>query len=133
MAMEPVSEPVPVISRHQSDLLRGFMRAETATHSTISSNLTMGGKTGTPERSIRYMDDFKDEDKFNDAWYVCFVRVSKPGSRAMDLPARSGYIAVALRLERTYKFASGEAARMVSSVVIPALRDAGYQVLNTTE
>ena len=133
MDMEPVGDPVRVISRHQSDLLRGFMRAETATHSYISSNLTMGGKTGTPERSIRYMDDFKDEDKFNDAWYVCFVRVSKPGSRAMGLPARSGYIAVALRLERTYKFSSGEAARMVSSVVLPALRDAGYQVLNTTE
>ena len=133
MEMEETKDPIPVITPRQSELLRSFMREETRTHSTISGLLSMGGKTGTPERSIRYMDDFKDEDKFNDAWYVCFVRVSKPGSRVMSLPDREGYIAVALRIERTYKFASGEAARMISSVVVPALRDAGYQVLNTTE
>jgi len=91
----------------------------------------MGGKTGTPERLIQYIDDFDDPDKFNDAWYLCYVGVKTPGSGIT--PSKKGYIAIALRLERTYKFQSGEAANFISRVVVPALEDAGYDVLETMD
>ena len=131
--MEEAGKPVSVITPHQSELLQRFMRAETDTRRVAGRPLprTMGGKTGTPERLIKFMDDFDDADRFNDAWYVCFVGVIPPDTGIA--PAKKGYVAVAVRLERTYKFQSGEAASFVSQVVVPALRDAGYRVLETME
>ena len=133
MKMEPVGAPERVITLHQSEMLRGFMQAETDTRRVAGRPLprTMGGKTGTPERLIKFMDDFDDADRFNDAWYVCFVGVEPPEP---DMSASGkGYVAVAVRLERTFKFQSGEAASFVSQVIVPALRDAGYQVLDTMD
>lgn len=126
-------EPVSVITGHQSDLLRSYMIEETNTRRNSSRPLpqTMGGKTGTPERLIKFMDDFGDADRFNDAWYICFVAVEFPETDLV--PSRTGYVAVAVRLERTYKFSSGEAATFVSRVVVPSLRDAGYRVLEALE
>ena len=131
--MEETGKPVTMISPHQSELIRSFMRAETDTRRVPGRPMprTMGGKTGTPERLIKFMDDFDDADRFNDAWYVCFVGVAPPDT---DIAASApGYIAVAVRLERTYKFQSGEAASFVSQVVVPALREAGYRVLETMD
>lgn len=131
--MEKSGKPVRLITPNQSELLRGFMQAETDSRRIPGRPLphTMGGKTGTPERLIKFMDDFDDADRFNDAWYVCFVGVDPPDT---DIAASGrGYIAIAVRLERTYKFQSGEAANFVSQVVVPALRDAGYRVLETME
>ena len=68
---------------------------------------------------------------FNDAWYLCYVGVKTPKSGIT--PSKKGYIAIALRLERTYKFQSGEAANSISRVVVPALEDAGYDVLETMD
>ena len=131
--MERTSEPVQVITPHQSRLLQEFMRAETDTRRTPGRPMphTMGGKTGTPERLIQYIDDFDDPDKFNDAWYLCYVGVKTPESGIT--PSRKGYVAIALRLERTYKFQSGEAANFISRVVVPALEEAGYEVLETMD
>jgi len=129
----PVADPVRVMTRRQSEILQGIMREETDTRrfSTRPLPRTMGGKTGTPERAIKFLDDFTDGDRFNDAWYMCFVDVIPPAygpfSQGTPSPRR---IAIAVRIERTYKFQSGEAATFVSSTVIPALRDAGYQVLD---
>ena len=108
-----------------------FLTEETDTRRTGNRPLphTMGGKTGTPERSIKFLDDFGDADRFNDAWYICFVDVVPP---SCDLAASSGRrkIAIAVRLERTYKFQSGKAADFVSAVVVPSLRNAGYRVID---
>ncbi len=79
-----------------------------------SSEMRMGGKTGTPERVAYY-----NGGCMNDAWYVCFINSNK----------QHGPIAVALRLERTPDgTTSGEAVRFLNSTVIPALNAAGYDL-----
>ena len=127
-------DPIRVISRHQSNLLVEYMREETSRHRANGHPLphSMGGKTGTPERGIHYMDDSrKAGERINDAWYLCFVDVVSPDSWLVNSERRR--IAIAVRLERTYGYRSGEAVSFVSKVVVPALREAGYQVLDVVE
>ena len=132
LEMSPVVEPVRVFSRHNAETLQGIMRKETDKRRIAGRPLphTMGGKTGTPERGIKFLDDFTDGDRFNDAWYMCFVDVIPPEgpfTKGTPSPRR---LAIAVRIERTYKLQSTEAANLVSWTVVPALRDAGYQVLD---
>lgn len=127
-------DPIRVISRHQSDLLVEYMREETSKHRASGYPLphSMGGKTGTPERGIHFKDDpRKKGERINDAWYLCFVDVVSPESGLVGSEQRR--IAIAVRLERTYGYRSGEAVSFVSKVVVPALREAGYRVLDVTE
>ena len=133
LEMMPIGDLIRVITPRESEILQSYMREETDTRRTAGRPLprTMGGKTGTPERAIKFIDDFSDGDRFNDAWYMCFVDVIPPSlgsvSREKTSPRK---LAIAVRIERTYKFQSGEAASFVSRIVVPALRDAGYQVLD---
>ena len=126
MKMESVKEPVQVLTRRQNEMLQEYMRAETATHRSASRPLpqSMGGKTGTPERILTLKNVL--QDRFNDAWYICFVRVLHPATELVA--SETGDIAVAVRLERTKDYRSGEAVSFISQVVVPALQDAGYVV-----
>ena len=90
----------------------------------------MGGKTGTPERSL--LQKFWTRDKgshiSNDAWYIFFIESEK-----LDAP-----LAIAVRFERTKdiingkagasEFGSGNAVRFVADVVLPTLNKLGYKV-----
>ena len=92
------------------------MQAESDKHSIFNLNfddpLRVGGKTGTPERVYRWSRSGKN----NDAWYICFIY-----SRTLQR-----HLAIAVRLERTDGRLSGLAVDFMKDVVLPALRQTGY-------
>ena len=109
-------------------VLYEYMLAETANqvdrnHITFDSYI--GGKTGTPERTIYYKEKRKmkklkndvyqtvwdDNENVNDGWYVFFIDNDKP-------------LAVALRLER--HMGSGEAVKLAKNVVLEVLKQNNY-------
>lgn len=109
-----------------SELLRGYMHAETEGHpatSNYAQNIDMGGKTGTPTRTIsspqRIFTYVKNKKKYktnvidkNDGWYICFFN------------SVEGPLALALRIEQCK--GSGVATKWVNEVIMPTLREAGY-------
>ena len=87
-------------------------------------NLTFssfGGKTGTPERVAKkeifskFSRIGRNERFKNDAWYVFLVHS----------PRLNSDLAVALRIERTFK-TSSEARNWVRDMVMPILQEQGY-------
>ena len=109
-------------------VLYEYMLAETANqvdrnHITFDSYI--GGKTGTPERTIYYKEKRKmkklkndvyqtvwdDNENVNDGWYVFFIDNDKP-------------LAVAVRLER--HMGSGEAVKLAKNVVLEVLKQNNY-------
>lgn len=116
-------ETVRVISEASAAMLRSAMQRETAHRRLISPDLpqSMGGKTGTPERSVPAPALFGGHTKYNDAWYTCFATDASSGRR----------LAIAVRIERTgigSGSTSGNAVRIMSRAIIPALRSAGYNI-----
>lgn len=130
------SKQVPVISKGQADLLKKYMTEETGKHRSITTTkhpglpMSMGGKTGTPERAVRFHGTKKGMN-VNDGWYICFVdcdyRTSKQDTVRMPL-------AIAVRLERVSatgkssvdKSGSGFAVSFVEKAVLPALNASNY-------
>lgn len=75
---------------------------------------SLGGKSGTPERVIKFVDG-KDE-KTNDAWYISFVKNSYSNSS----------LAIVIRIERTGNAGSGYAKNLLEKKVLPVLHNMGY-------
>lgn len=133
----PVFPSREIISSKSAKILKSYMQEESDKHrknyslpySAEASN-RMGGKTGTPERSL--LQKFWTRDKgshiSNDAWYILFIESEK-----LDAP-----LAIAVRFERTKdiingkagasEFGSGNAVRFVADVVLPTLNKLGYKV-----
>jgi hypothetical protein len=82
----------------------------------------IGGKTGTPERELRYKTINSKGKKvtvvrrYNDGWYVFFIYS----------PKEKAPLAVAIRMERLGAGISGNAVRLTDKVVLKVLSDAGY-------
>ena len=112
----PPATPVRIMPDGTASQLRGYMQAEADKHLIFNldpeNRLRVGGKTGTPERVYRWSRSGKN----NDAWYVCFIY-----SRSLQ-----HHLAVAVRLERTDGRLSGLAVDFMKDVVLPALRQTGY-------
>lgn len=84
----------------------------------------IGGKTGTPERTI-FNDKYKNyknkngEKDLNDGWYICFVRGCNINGNKHD-------IAIAVRMERIGTALSGRAMALVKDVILPQLAKYNY-------
>lgn len=111
-----------ILDADEAAILKEYMIAESAAHTGLPSS--MGGKTGTPERE-RQFSIGKKIVKYNDAWYIFFAETE-------DHKA----LAVAVRLERIGVNANGTASRdgsgraldFVRRVVVPAIRESGYNI-----
>ena len=131
-------EQVPIISNTQAALLKQYMKEETTKHRSITRtkypNLpsSMGGKTGTPERSIHF-SGVRNGINANDGWYICFVEseyTTEEGDKK-QMP-----LAIAVRLERVgvtsrwngEQGGSGFAVSFVENAVLPVLKDCNYNV-----
>ena len=77
-------------------------------------------KTGTPERGLYSMDKNGElvYSEPNDGWYI------------FGIPCRTtnSYLAVALRMERLGSDGSSLAVKFASEVIIPAIKECGYQI-----
>lgn len=116
LADEPVMKPVAVIDTASAHFLQESMRAETQKHQdnskgTYTLPATMGGKTGTAERSMPGRRNL-----VNDAWYICFIPRQDGGT-----------LAVSIRIERAVSNSS-MAVRYINNLVLQTLRDAGYRI-----
>lgn len=128
----PVNPSKEIISPASAKLLKSYMQQESDKHRgkdygkalpKADDNKRMGGKTGTPERSVPehlrkgVYTNFKNGTS-NDAWYIFFIE------------SKEGPLAVAVRLERTGASGTGsaKAVQMVADVIIPALNAAKYKV-----
>lgn len=71
----------------------------------------IGGKTGTPMRTIR------GNHIMNDGWYICFIKNAEDGRT----------LSIAVRLERLpHGMVSTEAVKFMAATVLPALQECGY-------
>lgn len=130
----------------EARILSEYMKAESAnqrTRNNVSFPSNIGGKTGTPERSIieksksvyskrlgrnltRYYNSWKkvwsgEPSKRNDGWYMFFVE-GQDDHRTL---------AVCVRMERSnnnsiHKGGSGSAVRLSKSVILESLYSCGY-------
>lgn len=128
----PVNPSKEIISSSSANLLKSYMQKESDKHRDLgrklpkeSDNLRMGGKTGTPERTLleKFWINKKKPLKSNDAWYIFFIESKTQG----------GPLAVAVRLERIGSGRgnrSDRAVQMVADVIIPTIQKAGYKVIN---
>ncbi len=77
-------------------------------------------KTGTPERGLYTKDQ---SGKFvysepNDGWYIF----------GLPCATTNSYLAVAIRMERLGSDGSSRAVKLASEVIIPAIKECGYQI-----
>lgn len=113
---EPNQEGVRVINESSAKILASAMNEEASkwTNRNIipkSLNGAIGGKTGTPMRTIR------GNQIMNDGWYICFIKDDK----------RDRLLSIAVRLERLpHGIVSTEAVRFMSETVLPLLHECGY-------
>lgn len=71
----------------------------------------IGGKTGTPMRTIR------GNHIMNDGWYICFIKNAEDGR----------ILSIAVRLERLpHGMVSTEAVKFMAATVLPALQECRY-------
>lgn len=117
-------EETRVLDEDVANVLKRYMKEEASGHSSLPKS--MGGKTGTPGRDIKF--SFKRQSiNVNDGWYICFVDTKlKDGGQSVPL-------AIAVRLERVginknkgRGGGSGLALDFVRKVVVPSLGDSGY-------
>jgi len=100
--------------------LKSYMKAQARDIGRIS-NASIGGKTGTPERSYKNLNKKGREvvSSKNDAWYIFFVDSGDGGQN------NNRKLAVAVRLERP-NATSGLAMRITRETIIPVLTESGY-------
>lgn len=124
-------ENIRLIDEDCAKILYGYMLAEAENQhyrnfkQKYSFPEYVGGKTGTPERTIYYkgkrqmkkkinnvyQNVWDDHENVNDGWYVFFIDNDKP-------------LAVAVRLER--HAGSGEAVKLTKNVVLEVLKQNNY-------
>jgi len=119
-----------IISNDAATILKGYMQSESDKHRSNGHRFPrsekketrMGGKTGTPERDLRYKTTNKKGieitivRRYNDGWYIFFI----------ESPKEKAPLAVAIRMERLGAGISGNAVRLTDKVVIKVLGDLGY-------
>lgn len=125
--MEEEADSVKCMQENYSKLLKSYMREETAGHPATQKyerSNGMGGKTGTPTRTISSPQKiFTAVNKKgrrvntnitnkNDGWYICFLN------------SNNGQLAMALRIEQCGS--SSVATRWINEVVMPTLKEVGY-------
>ena len=121
-----------IVSESSANILKEYMTKEAMTEQRsrngVSFSYSIGGKTGTPERELRYIKyDKKGEpirnkngkiimykQTLNDGWYIFFTN-------SKDKP-----LAVAVRLERLESKGSGRAVKLTEKVVLKILGELGY-------
>ncbi len=120
------NDTIRLMESSNSEILKSFMCAEAEGHpSTIKYALNngMGGKTGTPTRTISSPQNiytvYKKGNKVktnvinkNDGWYVCFFNSTQ------------GTLALALRIEQCGS--SSVATKWINEVIMPTLKEVGY-------
>lgn len=77
-------------------------------------------KTGTPERGL-YTKDRSGKLVYsepNDGWYIF----------GLPCATTNSYLAVAIRMERLGSDGSSRAVKLASEVIIPAIKECGYQI-----
>ena len=74
----------------------------------------LGGKSGTPERIIKYADGSIYQP--NDAWYICYVKNS----------SGKAPLAIVVRTERSGNAGSSYAKGLLERTVMPVLHSMGY-------
>ncbi len=120
-----------IIDKDYANVLYGYMKEETGKHRKTHKglSLSMGGKTGTPERELRYLNPLTNRitqiQKINDGWYICFVDAQLPDN-VFEKGRKKSRLAIAVRLERLVSGTSGKAVDFVEKAVINALKDCGY-------
>lgn len=134
----PEESAIRIISEKSAKKLKSYMQQESDKHRnnfvalplSATNSIRMGGKTGTPERTLPQRFWTKDENSMvsNDAWYIFFIE-----SENLKAP-----LAIAVRFERTKgiiagkaigsQFGSRSAVQFVADVIIPTLNNAGYKV-----
>lgn len=123
----PTSEPITVVPTGTRPLLEA-MASEADKHRANGYKLPNAidgigdffSKTGTPERGL-YTKDHTGKlvySKPNDGWYIFGVPCASTNS----------YLAVAIRLERLGAEGSPLAVKFASEVVLPAIKECGYQI-----
>lgn len=106
-----------VQSEHNLSKLREYMKLEART----LGDSNVGGKTGTPSRSLRRLGS-RAAGAENDGWYICFIdNASTPG-----VGGDRGKLAVAIRIERTIASGSAYAKDMMRRVALPVLKELDY-------
>lgn len=128
----PVNPSKTIISSASAKLLKSYMQQESDKHrgngrglpKTEDDSKRMGGKTGTPERTVpehlrQGVYATSEKGVSNDAWYIFFVE-----SETQKAP-----LTVSIRLERTGTgpgTRSDKAVQIVANVIIPTLKEVGY-------
>lgn len=127
------TDSIRCMQEANSKLLKSYMiaeaaqdnRAKTTAPYAKNNNTCLGGKSGTPTRTITspqklfIIKNEKDSiikitnqiDK-KDGWYICFLN------------SNHGQLAMALRIEQCK--GSSVATRWISEVIMPALKEVGY-------
>ena len=110
---------IPLLNSSEASILKGFMQDESKKHTDLKGWIekwnSVGGKTGTAERTIKRFDKNgrRYSEDVNDCWYLCFV---EHGSRRF---------AVVVRIERAGKgkghFAAPTAVPLIGNVVLNCL------------
>lgn len=123
----PVANAIDVVPSGTERLLNA-MCSEAQKHNDEGCSLPVGvdgigaffSKTGTPERGLYTKDNTGNlfYSKPNDGWFI------------FGLPCltTNSYLAVAIRLERLGNAGSSVAVKFASEVVIPAIKECGYQI-----
>ena len=116
-------QEIPIVSDAGANILKEYMITESMVEQKrrngVSFTTSVGGKTGTPEREIRYRITNKAgkinswSEKPNDGWYIFFTDSEEP-------------LAVAVRMERLVDKGSKTAVRLSDKVVIKVLKELGY-------
>lgn len=120
-------EFIPLMDNSCAHKLVEYLKFTAKEHDKIS-NQSIGGKTGTPERT--WYDKNKKKHIVNDGWYVCFIENAKvPNVNKKDKSyIESHPIAIAIRLERNFGGMSGRAVQLTKQVVFKTLNELGYIV-----
>lgn len=112
------------------------MKNESAKHKVFPPS--MGGKTGTPERTMKYFDkeierivytdfDKKRNGKMNDGWYIFFIEdCAIKNKTKKGVGVETAPLAVAIRMERLGAGISENAVRLTDKVVLKVLQETGY-------
>ena len=110
-------KPITIVSENSAKNLNSYMQNETTRHRANNFPENMGGKTGTPERGLKFDSERTIRDNVNDGWYIFFIWSEKEKAN----------LAVAVRMERLFDSGSRVAVQFSDKVIVNnVLRDLEY-------
>lgn len=111
---------IEIVPSCAADSLINFLKFTAKEHDKFNIS-TLGGKTGTPERTSN------GKKTSNDGWYVCFIENTNIASTEHNKKTTSHHpLAIAVRMERINDGMSGKAVDFTKNVVINILKELGY-------